>query len=140
INLIDGVFIDRDNPRQVFDVVNDQKKLIANNYSIVLAPEGTRYFSDEIGEYKSGSLKIAFDCFIPIVQIVIYGSACRFDKDKSNKKRGPILVKISNVVKPQEFITTNVINLSAKLQESASKTYKELLERSKTKKIKGDKK
>lgn len=126
IDLIDGIFINREDPRQVFEIVKKQKELIKNNYSIVVFPEGTRTFSDDIGEFKSGAFRIAYDCFLPIVCFTIYGSSGRMDKDKSNKIKGEVKVKVNKCYRPKDFITTNVINLATKLRDAVIKTYDQL--------------
>ena len=130
IDLIDGIFIDRNDPRQIFEILKKQKELIKNNYSLIVFPEGTRTFSDDIGEFKSGALRIAYDCFLPIVCFTIYGSSGRMDKNKSNKIKGEVRVKINNCYRPKEFITTNVINLASKLRNIVMNAYQQLKEES----------
>lgn len=136
IDLIDGIYIDRDNPRQVFEIIDKQKQLIAKNYSIVISPEGTRVYSDEINEYKSGVFKIAFDCFIPIISLTIYGTSGRLDKTKTNKKKGPVFVKVNKIIRPKEFITTNILNVSNEIRNSTIDSYVEIMARQNLKKQK----
>lgn len=128
IDLIDGIYIDRNDPRQVFEIMKRQKELISKNYSLIIFPEGTRTYQDDINEYKSGAFKIAFECFIPIVNFTIYGSSGRMDSDKSNRTKGKVIVKANKIIRPQEFITANAISIANKLRDMTVNTYRALMD------------
>ncbi len=74
MELLDCVFLDRNNPRQAVAAMNDASKVLESGKSVIVFPEGTRSKGDEMGEFKSGAFKMAFKAKVPIVPVVIDGS------------------------------------------------------------------
>ena len=68
------IFIDRENPRQMVGSINEGIKNIKLGYSMVIFPEGTRSLSQDMGEFKRGSMKLATKVGVPIVPITIDGT------------------------------------------------------------------
>lgn len=67
--------LDRDNPREGIKVIKKSYEAIANDISsIAICPEGTRSGGYELGEFKSGSFKIALKAKCPIVVIAVQNS------------------------------------------------------------------
>jgi 1-acyl-sn-glycerol-3-phosphate acyltransferase len=71
LDLVDTIYIDRQDLRQQFKMFEKQNECIKNKYSIIIAPEGTRYKEDAFGEFKAGAIKVAFHNMIPIQPIVL---------------------------------------------------------------------
>jgi putative phosphoserine phosphatase / 1-acylglycerol-3-phosphate O-acyltransferase len=69
--LLDGVFIDRDDPVAAVETLHTVEERAKNGLSIVIAPEGTRLDTTEVGSFKKGPFRIAMAVGIPIVPIVI---------------------------------------------------------------------
>ena len=69
--LLDGVFIDRDDPVAAVETMHTVEDRAKNGLSIVIAPEGTRVDTTEVGPFKKGPFRIAMAVGIPIVPIVI---------------------------------------------------------------------
>src|SRR6516225_5736057 len=69
--LLDGVFIDRDDPVAAVETMHTVEDRARNGLSIVIAPEGTRVDTTEVGPFKKGPFRIAMAAGIPIVPIVI---------------------------------------------------------------------
>src|SRR6201993_3641753 len=69
--LLDGVFIDRDNPVAAVETMHTVEERAKRGLSIVIAPEGTRVDTTEVGPFKKGPFRIAMAVGIPIVPIVI---------------------------------------------------------------------
>ncbi|MGO9381255.1 MAG: HAD-IB family hydrolase [Mycobacterium sp.] len=69
--LLDGVFIDRDDPVAAVETMHTVEERAKNGLSIVIAPEGTRVDTTEVGPFKKGPFRIAMSVGIPIVPIVI---------------------------------------------------------------------
>src|SRR6201992_1585552 len=69
--LLDGVFIDRDDPVAAVETLHTVEDRARNGLSIVMAPEGTRLDATEVGPFKKGPFRIAMAVGIPIVPIVI---------------------------------------------------------------------
>lgn len=69
--LLDGVFIDRDDPAAAVETLHTVEDRVRNGLSILIAPEGTRVDTTEVGPFKKGPFRIAMAAGIPIVPIVI---------------------------------------------------------------------
>ena len=69
--LLDSVFIDRDDPAAAVESLHTVEERARNGLSIVIAPEGTRVDTIEVGPFKKGPFRIAMAAKIPIVPIVI---------------------------------------------------------------------
>lgn len=69
--LLDGVFIDRDDPVAAVETLHTVEERAKNGLSIMMAPEGTRLDTTEVGPFKKGPFRIAMAVGIPIVPIVI---------------------------------------------------------------------
>lgn len=81
LSLIDCVFVDRQNLRQMVESLElQEKQLRTNNVSLGIFPEGTRVPGDTLGEFKGGAIKIAYRTFSPIVPVAIYGTEGKRDK------------------------------------------------------------
>jgi putative phosphoserine phosphatase/1-acylglycerol-3-phosphate O-acyltransferase len=69
--LLDGVFIDRDDPAAAVETLHAVEDRARKGLSIVIAPEGTRLDTTEVGPFKKGPFRLAMAAGIPIVPIVI---------------------------------------------------------------------
>src|SRR6201997_3977647 len=69
--LLDGVFVDRDNPVAAVETMHTVEDRARRGLSIVIAPEGTRVDTTEVGPFKKGPFRIAMAVGIPIIPIVI---------------------------------------------------------------------
>ena len=68
---LDGVFIDRDDPEAALETMRTVEDRAKNGLSILMAPEGTRLDTTEVGPFKKGPFRLAMAAGIPIVPIVI---------------------------------------------------------------------
>ena len=68
---LDGVFIDRDDPAAALETMRTVEERAKNGLSILIAPEGTRLDTTEVGPFKKGPFRLAMAAGIPIVPIVI---------------------------------------------------------------------
>ncbi len=66
--------IDRDSARSAIKTLNQAKDLIKQGENILIFPEGTRSKDGKVGEFKRGSLMLAFISHAPILPITIDGS------------------------------------------------------------------
>ena len=69
--LLDTAFIDRDNASAAVETLHTVEERARNGLSIVIAPEGTRLDTTEVGPFKKGAFRMAMAAGIPIVPIVI---------------------------------------------------------------------
>jgi putative phosphoserine phosphatase/1-acylglycerol-3-phosphate O-acyltransferase len=68
---LDGVFIDRDDSAAALETMRTVEQRAKDGLSIVMAPEGTRLDTTEVGPFKKGPFRLAMAAGIPIVPIVI---------------------------------------------------------------------
>jgi putative phosphoserine phosphatase / 1-acylglycerol-3-phosphate O-acyltransferase len=69
--LLDTAFIDRDDPQSAVQSLHKIEELARRGLSVLIAPEGTRVDTAEVGPFKKGPFRIAMSAGIPIVPIVI---------------------------------------------------------------------
>ena len=76
MELLRCVFIDRDNPRQAMQAMNQAMENLKKGYSVTIFPEGTRGKGSELelGEFKAGAFRIATKTKSPVVPLAIHGS------------------------------------------------------------------
>ncbi len=69
--LLDTIFIDRDDPAAAVETMHQVEQRAKDGLSIMIAPEGTRIDTTEVGPFKKGPFRIAMAAGIPVVPIVI---------------------------------------------------------------------
>ncbi|MDT5237934.1 MAG: hypothetical protein QOD97_132 [Mycobacterium sp.] len=67
--------------------------------TVVVYPEGTRSTNGTIGEFRSGALRLARDCGVPIVPVAVMGTADVLPKD-GRYSPAPMQVHIGDPVDP----------------------------------------
>jgi 1-acyl-sn-glycerol-3-phosphate acyltransferase len=67
--------------------------------TVVLYPEGTRSTDGSIGEFRSGAVRLARDCGVPIVPVAIMGTADVLPKD-GGYSPAPMEVRIGAPLDP----------------------------------------
>ena len=90
ITLAGSIYLDRENPRKSMEGILEGIKTLKNGHSLVVFPEGTRSRGDKMGEFKSGSFKLATKSKVPIVTLTIDGTYRVMEANK-------ILIKPSNI-------------------------------------------
>ena len=68
---MDIAFVDRGNSAQSIESLKAIDVLTEKGLSVIIAPEGTRLDTKEVGPFKKGAFRIAMSAGIPIVPIVI---------------------------------------------------------------------
>lgn len=75
MELLDCVFIDRDNARQSVAALGEAaRNMTQRSRSFIIFPEGTRSRGDTVGEFKNGGFRAALKAGVPVVPVVIDGS------------------------------------------------------------------
>lgn len=69
--LMDLAFIDREDQAKALAKLHDIEQLAARGLSIIVAPEGTRLDTHEVGPFKKGAFVMAMSAGLPVVPIVI---------------------------------------------------------------------
>ncbi|VEG56821.1 HAD family hydrolase [Mycolicibacterium aurum] len=92
--IMDAAFIDRDDPQKAIEGLRKVEDLARKGLSILIAPEGTRLDTTEVGEFKKGPFRIAMSAGIPIVPIVIRNAEVIAARDASTFNPGTVDVVV----------------------------------------------
>ncbi|AHF57582.1 lysophospholipid acyltransferase family protein [Spiroplasma eriocheiris] len=116
VALIDVLFLDRKNPRQAIEVINEANELIRVPRTMVVFPEGTRSHQQEMGEFQAGSFKIAQKAHAPIIPVSLVNSYQVLNKKVKQKGKKYIHVVFHKPIKPDTFMTkpTDLISNNVK--------------------------
>jgi putative phosphoserine phosphatase / 1-acylglycerol-3-phosphate O-acyltransferase len=92
--MLDGVFIDRDDPASAVETLHTVEDRARNGLSIVIAPEGTRLDTTEVGPFKKGPFRMAMSVGIPIVPIVIRNAEIIASRNSTTLNPGTVDVVV----------------------------------------------
>ena len=125
-NMIDAIFIDRDNIRDAVKMVKTSKEYLGMGRNVAIFPEGTRTKDDNYmpGEYKAGALKPAYETKNNMVVSVIDGSYKIFSKQY--KRDLKINIEFIDVLKPEHYLDRNTTELSKEMQDKTTMKLKEI--------------
>lgn len=90
MNIVNCIFIDREDVRQSVRAINRGAKQIKNGQAMVIFPEGTRSKDGKLNEFKPGSLKLAVKADAKIIPVTINGSI-------NAMRKGDLLIKPAEV-------------------------------------------
>lgn len=86
IQTMGGLFMDREDPKQGLQVINEMAKQVKEGRNFLIFPEGTRSKNgNKLGNFKSGSFKAATKAKCTIVPIAIIDSYLPFDTNSIKK-------------------------------------------------------
>lgn len=74
---------------------------------VVIYPEGTRSTDGRVGEFRSGALRLARDCGVPILPVAISGTSAVLPKD-GRYSPGPMRVRIGASLDPHAVSTAQL--------------------------------
>ncbi|GHU32816.1 hypothetical protein FACS1894166_06920 [Bacilli bacterium] len=127
-DLLDGVYLDRNDLRQQFEAFESQRQNFVDGRSLILFIEGHRYYGNDLGEFKSAALKIAYRVTAPIIPVVIYGSSGLFDSDKSNlDKKKHVYVSALDMIKPHDYITVKESFIAEQMKINMQNKYNQIM-------------
>jgi 1-acyl-sn-glycerol-3-phosphate acyltransferase len=66
------LLVDRRNPGA--DIVAKMKRLVGEQHSLIVFPEGTRSVDGQVARFKKGSFLVAIDAGLPVVPVSLSGS------------------------------------------------------------------
>ena len=101
--LLDGVFVDRDDPVAAVETMHTVEDRAKKGLSIVIAPEGTRVDTTEVGPFKKGPFRIAMAVGIPIVPIVIRNAEIVAARNSSTINPGTVDVAVFPPISVQDW-------------------------------------
>ena len=128
--LINTIFIDRSNLRDLIRVMKEEKELLQKgDQSLVIFIEGTRVKKDEFGEFKSAALTPAYSTFCQIAPVVIYGTlGVEKDQKKNILKYKEVTVEFLTPIKYKDYIQLSKDLVAEKMKKRMEKAYLEIKE------------
>jgi putative phosphoserine phosphatase / 1-acylglycerol-3-phosphate O-acyltransferase len=92
--IMDAAFIDRGDTQAAVEGLQKVEELARKGLSIIIAPEGTRLDTTEVGPFKKGPFRIAMSAGIPIVPIVIRNAEVIAARDSNTFNPGTVDVVV----------------------------------------------
>jgi putative phosphoserine phosphatase/1-acylglycerol-3-phosphate O-acyltransferase len=123
--IMDAAFIDRDDPKKAIEGLKKVEELAAKGLSILIAPEGTRLDTTEVGEFKKGPFRIAMSVGIPIVPIVIRNAEVIAARDSSTFNPGTVDVVVYPPIPVDDWTHDNLPERIAEVRQLYLDTLKD---------------
>ena len=86
--------MDRSNTASAVEALKPIEEMAAKGLSVLLAPEGTRLDTTEVGPFKKGAFRIAMAVGLPIVPIVIRNAEMIGGRDANTINPGTVDVAV----------------------------------------------
>ncbi len=116
--IMDAAFIDRDDPRKAaVEGLHKVEELARKGLSILIAPEGTRLDTTEVGAFKKGPFRIAMSAGIPIVPIVIRNAEVIAARDSSTFNPGTVDVVVYPPIPVDDWTHDNLSERIAEVRQ-----------------------
>ncbi|MDE6472861.1 MAG: 1-acyl-sn-glycerol-3-phosphate acyltransferase [Ureaplasma sp.] len=124
-DLLDVIYIDRENLRQMYSVIQEEINVLKDRNSIVVFPEGTRVKTDDFLDFKSAAFTPAYETLTAIQPVVIYNST-NLLHESAFKLNRTVYIKYLPTVQPLAFININKDIFARNLQANMYNEYLEL--------------
>jgi putative phosphoserine phosphatase/1-acylglycerol-3-phosphate O-acyltransferase len=92
--LLDVAFIDRSNSAKAVAALKPIEEMARKGLSVMVAPEGTRLDTTEVGRFKMGAFRIAMAAGIPVVPIVIRNAEMIAGRNATQMNPGTVDVAV----------------------------------------------
>jgi 1-acyl-sn-glycerol-3-phosphate acyltransferase len=86
------LLVNRKNPGA--DIVVKMKRLVSEQHSLIVFPEGTRSVDGTVGRFKKGPFVVAIDAALPVVPVSVAGSRHIMTKGRLMVRPGDVCVTI----------------------------------------------
>ncbi|PFA70183.1 1-acyl-sn-glycerol-3-phosphate acyltransferase [Bacillus sp. AFS015802] len=116
MEMISCVFIDRKNRRQAVQSIREGGMVLKKGHSLLIFPEGTRNKGQAMKEFKTGGIRMAKEAGVPIVPVVIKGTADMFENQRRGIKPCDIYVEILPSLSSAYVADRDVKELSMEVQ------------------------
>lgn len=103
MNLVNCLFLDRDDMRAGLKMILDGIENVKEGYSVFIAPEGTRSQGSELLPFKEGSLKIADKTNCPIIPVAISGTDDIFENSAPWVKSATCVIEYGKPIYPEQL-------------------------------------
>lgn len=114
---LDGVFIDRDDSAAALETMRTVEARAKSGLSIVMAPEGTRLDTTEVGPFKKGPFRLAMAAGIPIVPIVIRNAEIVAARNSATINPGTVDVAVFPPISVQDWALDDLSERIAEVRQ-----------------------
>ncbi len=114
------IFIDRKSARAAYRSLQRAKQILVDGTSVVIFPEGTRNYSNELTRFKSGGFKLAEQLGLPILPVSIKDTYKVMGKSIGSLRPGRVEMTIHPSIDTLAYKETPEI-LHDKVRESIEK-------------------
>ncbi|WP_253900505.1 HAD-IB family hydrolase/lysophospholipid acyltransferase family protein [Mycobacterium asiaticum] len=115
--VLEGVFIDRDDSAAAVETLHTVEERAKNGLSILMAPEGTRLDTTEVGPFKKGPFRIAMTVGIPIVPIVIRNAEIVASRNSSIINPGTVDVAVFPPISVEDWTLDTLPDRIAEIRQ-----------------------
>jgi len=113
------ITVNRGNDESKAEMLEKSYQCLKEGISIMLFPEGTRSADGEIGFYKRGAFQLAIQAEVPILPVIIDGTARILPKHGLTFRSGyRVRIKVLDPILPPSFGTSNPDQLALGLSKS----------------------
>ena len=123
--VLDAAFIDRDDPKAAVESLQKIEDLARKGISVLIAPEGTRLDTTEVGEFKKGPFRIAMAAGVPLVPIVIRNAEIIAERNSSTFNAGSVDVAVFPPISVDDWTTENLSERIAEVRQLYLDTLKD---------------
>jgi putative phosphoserine phosphatase/1-acylglycerol-3-phosphate O-acyltransferase len=123
--IMDAAFIDREDPAKAVEELKKVEELARKGLSILIAPEGTRLDTTEVGPFKKGPFRIAMSVGIPIVPIVIRNAEVIAARDSTTFNPGTVDVVVYPPIPVDDWTHENLNERIAEVRQLYLDTLKD---------------
>jgi 1-acyl-sn-glycerol-3-phosphate acyltransferase len=116
MNLLQCLFIDRDDIRQGMKVVLKGIEQIKDGYSVFISPEGTRSHGKDMLPFKAGSFKMAEKTGCPIIPVSISNTDAVFENHLPWIRSAHVVIEYGKPVYPKDLDKEQLKHLSSYVQ------------------------
>lgn len=103
ISALDGVYIERGNRLQTAGAMRKIFRILKEDGTILLFPEGTRSVAGEIGKFKEGSLSIPYKLGVKVLPVALDGTRNLLRKNSFLITPSRISLSVCKPILPQDF-------------------------------------
>ena len=123
--MMDAAFIDRDDPRAAVEGLQKIEELARKGISVMIAPEGTRLDTNEVGPFKKGAFRIAMSAGIPIVPIIIRNAEVIAHRNSSTFNPGTVDIAVFPPIPVDDWTNENLSERIAEVRQLYLDTLRE---------------
>ena len=102
--LLNCIYLDRSNRRSSLQMIKDGVASLKEGHNVMIFPEGSRSKGNGLGEFKSGSFKLAKSAHVPIIPVAISGTSKIMEQyDSKRMVPGHVNIHIFEPLSPDIF-------------------------------------